>query len=137
MAEAFCGGEIHGYLTFRSNGQAVAACALVIGALGTVAPQQGCCRRLSALFMMMSYVAWRCIHGMTPRRRNGERGCPPRWAPRAQIGPPSRRQMSGASQPTSLAIAAPGAYTGEATHSRADRSLCRPLGRVLPPPPPP
>ena len=41
VAEAFSGGAKHGYLTFRSNAQAVAACAVVSAALGTVAPQPG------------------------------------------------------------------------------------------------
>ena len=41
MAEAFSGGENHGYRTFRSNAQAVAACAVVSAALGTVAPPTG------------------------------------------------------------------------------------------------
>ena len=41
VAEAFSGGEMHGYLTFCSNAQAVAACAVVSVALGTVAPQPG------------------------------------------------------------------------------------------------
>ena len=41
VAEAFYGGENHGYLTFRTNAQAVAACTLVSAALGTVAPPPG------------------------------------------------------------------------------------------------
>ena len=41
VAEAFFGGENHGYLTFRSNAQVVAACAVVSAALGTVAPPPG------------------------------------------------------------------------------------------------
>ena len=41
VAEAFHGGENHGYLTFRARTQALAACAVVSAALGTVAPQPG------------------------------------------------------------------------------------------------
>ena len=41
VAEAFYGGENHGYLTFRTNAQAVAAWAKVSAALGTVAPPPG------------------------------------------------------------------------------------------------
>ena len=46
VAEAFCGGEMHGYLTFRSNAHAVAACTVVSAALGTAAPQP---RQVSAI----------------------------------------------------------------------------------------
>ena len=41
VAEAFYGGENHGYLTFRAHTQALAACAIVSAALGTVAPPPG------------------------------------------------------------------------------------------------
>ena len=39
--EAFHGGENHGYLTFRAHAQALAACAVVSAALGTIAPPPG------------------------------------------------------------------------------------------------
>ena len=41
VAEAFYGGENHRYLTFRAHTQALAACAVVSAALGTVAPPPG------------------------------------------------------------------------------------------------
>ena len=41
MVEAFFGGENHGYLTFRSNAQAVAARTVNSATLGTVAPPPG------------------------------------------------------------------------------------------------
>ena len=47
VVDAFYGGENHGYLTFRTNAQAVAACAVVSAALGTVAPPLG--RLLAAI----------------------------------------------------------------------------------------
>ena len=51
MAEAFSREEMHGYLTFLSNDVAMAACAVVIAALGAIAPQPG---QLPA--------AVRCVH---------------------------------------------------------------------------
>ena len=47
FAETFHGGDNHGYLTFRTNAQAVAACAVVSTALGTVAPPP--CQLLAAI----------------------------------------------------------------------------------------
>ena len=41
VAEAFHGGENHGYLTFRAYAQALAACAVGSAARGTVAPPPG------------------------------------------------------------------------------------------------
>ena len=82
-------------------------------------PHQGSCRWLSTVFTMMSCAASRCRHGMTPRRRNGERRCPPRRPPRAQIAPPphgGRRPAPHGRRrwPTF------GAYTGGAAHLSAD-----------------
>ena len=41
VAEAYSVGEMHGYLIFQTNREAVAACAIVSAALWTVAPRQG------------------------------------------------------------------------------------------------
>ena len=41
VAEAFSGGEMHGYLTFLSHAHAVAACPVVSAALGTATTQPG------------------------------------------------------------------------------------------------
>ena len=98
MAEAFSGGASHGYLTFRSNAQAVAACDVVSVALGTVAPPPGQLPgQRSTVSTVMSYAASRYIHGTTPWQRDGRRCCQPRRPPRAQIGPLSRWRTSRAS----------------------------------------
>ena len=78
-------------------------------------PHRGSCRRLSTVFTTTSCVASGCIHGMTPRRKNGEGRCPPRRAPLTeadvrrliadavgqpsrvaptQVGPPNRGQTA-------------------------------------------
>ena len=96
VAEPFSGGENHCYVILRSNAQAVAACVVVGAAVGTVAPAQGSCRRLSTVFTMLSCMASRCIHAMAPGRRAAGSCCLLKWRPRARIGPSSRRQTRGA-----------------------------------------
>ena len=99
VVEAFSRRGDCGYLTSRSNAQAVTACAVISAALGTVALPRG---QLPA--------AVRCVHydilgGLTVYRRNdapadGQREALPTQAPPpplTQISPPSQRQTSGAS----------------------------------------
>ena len=97
VVEAFHGGENHGYLTFRTNAQALAACAVVSAALGTVAPPLG---RLPAAVHCVSQGV---IRGLTVHTRHNALGegrqetLPTRDAPPARTAPPTRRWMSGAS----------------------------------------
>ena len=97
MAEAFHGGENHGYLTFRTHAQALAACAVVSAALGTVAPPPG---RLPAAVHCVSNGV---VRGLTVHTRHdalgeGRQDTPPAGdaPPRARATPLSRRRMSGA-----------------------------------------
>ena len=83
VAEAFYGGENHGYLTFRAHTQALAACAVVSAALGTVAPPPG---RLPAAVHCVSRTVVRDLTLHTQRDAQGEgrhdtpsaRAAPPR-----------------------------------------------------------
>ena len=97
VAEAFYGGENHGYLTFRAHTQALAACAVVSAALGTVAPPPG--RLLAAVHCVNRSVIrdLTCTHSGTPRARSGTTRRPPGLPPRAWTAPPSPRMTSGAS----------------------------------------
>ena len=76
VAEAFYGGENHGYLTFRAHTQALAACAVVSAALGTVAPPPG---RLPAAVHCVNRSVIRdlTVHTQPPRghRGSGEPAC--------------------------------------------------------------
>ena len=69
VAEAFYGGENHGYLTFRAHTQALAACAVVSAALGTVAPPPG---RLPAAVHCVSRSVVRDPTVHTQRDAQGE-----------------------------------------------------------------
>ena len=69
VAEAFYGGENHGYLTFRAHTQALAACAVVSAALGTVAPPPG---RLPAAVHCVNRSVIRDLTVHTQRDAPGE-----------------------------------------------------------------
>ena len=69
VAEAFHGGENHGYLTFRAHSQALAACAVVSAALGTVAPPPG---RLPAVVHCVSHSVVRDLTVHTQQDAQGE-----------------------------------------------------------------
>ena len=69
VAEAFHGGENHGYLTFRAHAQALAACAAVSAALGTVAPPPG---RLLAAVHCVSHSVVRDLTVHTRQNALGE-----------------------------------------------------------------
>ena len=69
VAEAFYGGENHGYLTFRAHTQALAACAVVSAALGTVAPPPG---RLPAAVHCVNRSVVRDLTVHTQRDAQGE-----------------------------------------------------------------
>ena len=79
VAEEFYGGENHGYLTFRAHTQALAACAVVSAALGTVAPPPG---RLPAAVHCVDRSVIRDLTVHTQRDAPGEeRHCTPSaWA---------------------------------------------------------
>ena len=70
MAKAFYGGENHGYLTFRAHTQALAACAVVSAALGTVAPPPG---RLPAAVHCVSQSVVRDLTVHMQRDAQGKR----------------------------------------------------------------
>ena len=139
MAEAFFGGENHGYLTLRSNAQAVAACAMVSAALGTVAPPPG---QLPA--------AIHCVHcdvlrGLTVYTRNDapveERRevLPTQAPPPCSDRPPLteadvRRLIANAvSQPPRVAPTQVGPPTQGPTADTAGHTV-RPLPTAPPPP---
>ena len=69
VAEAFHGGENHGYVTFRAHAQALAACAVVTSALGTVAPPPG---RLPAAVYCVSHGVVRDLTVHTRQDAVGE-----------------------------------------------------------------
>ena len=69
VAEAFHGGENHGYLTFHAHAQALAACAVVSAALGTVAPPPG---RLPAAVHCVSHSVIRDLTVHTRQDALGE-----------------------------------------------------------------
>ena len=93
VAEAFHGGENHGYLTFRAH-----ACAVVSAALGTVASPPG---RLPAAVQCVSRSVVRdlTVHTRQDAEGEGRQDTPSARAapPRAWTAPPSRRKTSGAS----------------------------------------
>ena len=76
VAEAFSGGENNRYLTFRSNAQAVAACAVVSVALGTVAPPP---RHLPAAAHCVQYDVLRglMVYTWNDALAEGRREAPP------------------------------------------------------------
>ena len=89
VAEAFHGGENHGYLTFCTQAQALAACAVVSVALGTVAPPPG---RLPAAVHCVSHGVVRdlTVHARHDALGEGRRdGLPAGNAPPARGPPPS------------------------------------------------
>ena len=84
VAEAFYGGENHGYLTFRAHTQALAACAVVNAALGKVAPPPG---RLPAAVHCVNRSVVRDLTVYTQRDAQGEER---HDTPSAGAAPPAR-----------------------------------------------
>ena len=82
VAEAFHGGENHGYLTFRAHTQAPAVCVVVSAALGTIAPPPG---RLPAAVHCMSQSV---VRDLTMHTRQGAQGEGRTDTPSARAAPP-------------------------------------------------
>ena len=82
VAEALSGGDNHGYPTFRSNAQAVAACVVASAALGTVAPPPG------QLPAAVHCVHYNILRGLTVYTRNDTPAEGQQEVPRR---PPARR----------------------------------------------
>ena len=85
VAEAFHGGENHGYLTFCAHTRALAACAVVSAALGTIAPLPG---RLPAAIHCVSRSV---VRGLTVHTRQDAQGEERQDTPSAGAAPPARR----------------------------------------------
>ena len=138
VAEAFYGGENHGYLTFRAHTQALAACAVASPALGTVAPPPG---RLPAAVHCVNRSVIRDLTVHTQRDAPGEKR---HDTPAAGAAPPRMDRPSLTEDDVRRLIADAVGGTQQVVHPRPQEPARAPTadavggaGRPLPRGPPP